>query len=199
MSQWKPAKFQCICYCRHVKKSVCTEYVVNNYEFQKYIVSGSLGNINTDFQGNRYICLQCQNKLIGTTNENPIMGFHSKNTLMKAGANFLKSLDERPEYVCTSCHQMLFWKTFRLFKISGYDQTNEVVQNVCLIISFWKWNKSQHILMPWINTIVRGQTLYMTLMLMELLLFLMNLFVFTTEMPCVQESLGSLIKHEQMD
>ena len=124
-------KFQCICCCRHVNKSVCTEYVPNNYDFLKYIVSQSLGNINSDFQGNRYICLQCHNKLIGTTNENPIMPFHTKNTLMKAGANFLKSLDERPEHVCTCCHWMLFQKTVRLFKTSQYDQTNEVVQK-CL-------------------------------------------------------------------
>ena len=57
-------KFQCICCCRCDNKSVCTEYVPNNHDFQKYIVSHSLNNINSDFQGNRYICLQCHNKLI---------------------------------------------------------------------------------------------------------------------------------------
>ena len=110
---------------------MCTEYVPNNYDFQKYIVSLSLGTINSDFQGNRYICLQCHNELIGTTNENYIMPFHSKNTLMKTGVNLLRSLDERPEYVCPCCHQMLFQKYVRLFKISEYDQTNEGVQK-CL-------------------------------------------------------------------
>ena len=35
-----------------------------------------------------------------------------------AGANFLKALNKRPEYVCTCCHCMLFCKTVQLFNIN---------------------------------------------------------------------------------
>ena len=50
---------------------------------------------------------------------------------VKAGANFLKSLQEIPQYVCTCCHCVLFHKTVKPFKIGEYDMTNDIVQK-CL-------------------------------------------------------------------
>ena len=44
-----------------------------------------------------------------------------------AGTNFLKALNQRPEYVCTCCHHMLFCKTVHQFNIKDYDMNNETV------------------------------------------------------------------------
>ena len=50
---------------------------------------------------------------------------------VKAGANFLKSLQEMPQFVCTCCHCILFHKTVKPFKIVEYDMNNDIVQK-CL-------------------------------------------------------------------
>ena len=50
---------------------------------------------------------------------------------VKAGANFLKSLQEMPQFVCTSCHCILFQKTVKPFKTGEYDMNNDIVQK-CL-------------------------------------------------------------------
>ena len=44
------------------------------------------------------------------------------------GANFLKALNQRPEYVCTCCHCMLFHKTVQQFHMEDYDISNETVK-----------------------------------------------------------------------
>ena len=44
------------------------------------------------------------------------------------GAYFLKVLNQRPEYVCTCCHCMLFLKTVHQFHIEDYDISNETVK-----------------------------------------------------------------------
>ena len=43
----------------------------------------------------------------------------------------MKALNQRPEYVCTCCHHMLFHKTVQLFNITDYDMSNETVKE-CL-------------------------------------------------------------------
>ena len=50
---------------------------------------------------------------------------------VKAGANFLKSLQEMPQFVCTCCHLILFHKTVKPFKIGEYDMNNDIAQK-CL-------------------------------------------------------------------
>ena len=45
-----------------------------------------------------------------------------------AGANFLKALNQRPEYVCTCRHYMLFCKTVWLFHTTEYDISDETVK-----------------------------------------------------------------------
>ena len=50
---------------------------------------------------------------------------------VKAGTNFLKSLQEMPQFVCTCCHRILFHKTVRPFNIREYDMNNDIVQK-CL-------------------------------------------------------------------
>ena len=70
----------------------------------------------------QYICALCDKRLKETSNENP---YYAKYPNVVTGANFLKALTQRPEYVCTCCHQMLFWKTVQQFNIKDYDMSNE--------------------------------------------------------------------------
>ena len=78
--------------------------------------------------GSAYISLSCHTTLTKTNIANPIVPYHVKEGKVRDGANFLKALNEKPEYVCTCCHQLLFHKTVRNFLINEYDYTNEIVQ-----------------------------------------------------------------------
>ena len=65
----------------------------------------------------QYICALCDKRLKETSNENPVLPYYGKYPKAVAGANFLKALNQRPEYVCTCCHHMLFHKTVQQFHI----------------------------------------------------------------------------------
>ena len=65
------------------------------------------------------------------SNENPVLPYYGKYPHAVAGANFLKTLNKRPEYVCTCCHHMLFCKTVQLFHTTQYDMSDETVKQ-CL-------------------------------------------------------------------
>ena len=78
--------------------------------------------------GNAYICLSCHTTLTQTNIGNPIVPYYVMEGKLRDGANFLKALNEKPEYVCTCCHQLLFHKTVRNVLINEYDYTNEIVQ-----------------------------------------------------------------------
>ena len=66
--------------------------------------------------------------------KNPVLPYYAKYPKAVAGANFLKALNERPEYVCTCCHCMLSHKTVQQFHIKDYDTSNETVKE-CFITS----------------------------------------------------------------
>ena len=57
------------------------------------------------------ICASCDKRLKVTSNENPVLQFYGMYPNAVAGANFLKALNQKPEYMCTCCHCMLFHKT----------------------------------------------------------------------------------------
>ena len=57
--------------------------------------------------------------------------YHGRYPNVKAGTDFLKSLQEMPQFVCTCCHCMLFNKTVKPFNITEYDMNNDIMQN-CL-------------------------------------------------------------------
>ena len=78
-----------------------------------------------------YIYLSCDKALHNTTDVNPIVPYHVKNKCMIGGANCLKSLQEKPEYVSTCCHRLLFKNTVKIFNIDKYDHTNYIVKK-CL-------------------------------------------------------------------
>ena len=54
------------------------------------------------------ICASCDKILKETGNENLVLPYYGKYPNAVAGANFLKTLNQRPEYVCTCCHHVLF-------------------------------------------------------------------------------------------
>ena len=82
----------------------------------------------------QYIYASCDKRLKETTNENPVLPYYGKYPNVVAGANFLKALNQRPEYVCTCCYHMLFCKTVWLFHTTDYDMSDEIIKS-CL--SHW--------------------------------------------------------------
>ena len=66
--------------------------------------------------------------------KNPVLPYYGKYPKAVVGANFLKALNQRPEYVCTCCHHMLFHKTVQQFHMKDYDMSNETLKE-CL--SHW--------------------------------------------------------------
>ena len=79
----------------------------------------------------QYICTSCDKRLKETSNETPFLPYYGKYSNAVAGASFLKALNQRPEYVCTCCHHMLFHKTVQLFHTTEYDMSDEIVKE-CL-------------------------------------------------------------------
>ena len=73
----------------------------------------------------------CDKTLKEIGNENPVLPYFGKYPNAVAGANFLKPLNQRPEYVYTCCHHILFHKTVQLFNITDYDMSNETIKE-CL-------------------------------------------------------------------
>ena len=77
------------------------------------------------------ICASCDKRLKETSNENPVLPNYGKYPNAVAGANFLKALNKRPEYVCTCCQCMLFHKPVWLFHTTDYDMSDETIKE-CL-------------------------------------------------------------------
>ena len=77
------------------------------------------------------ICSSYDKRLKETSDENPVVQYFAKYPNAVTGANFLKTLNQRPEYVCTCCHCMLFCKTVQQFHTEDYDISNETVRE-CL-------------------------------------------------------------------
>ena len=67
-------------------------------------------------------------------NENTVLPYYGKYPHAVAEANFLKAVNQRPEYMCTCYHFILFRKTVWLFHTTDYDMSDETVTE-CL--SHW--------------------------------------------------------------
>ena len=115
-----------------VQKDICKIYNNAGYDFRSFVVSQCLGHVSHPANNeDQYICTTCDKRLQETSNENPVLPYYGKYPHAVAGANFLKALNKRPEYVCTCCHCMLFWKTVQLFSTTQYDMSDETVKQ-CL-------------------------------------------------------------------
>ena len=96
-------KFVCVSCGRQVTKKMCIIYQKDEYDFKQFVVLQCLGGCiyETDISN---ICLSCHTALTTTNIDNPVVPYHIKEGKVRDGANFLKALNEKLEYVCTCCH-----------------------------------------------------------------------------------------------
>ena len=112
---------------KHVCKMCNKEY----YDFPYFAVSQCLQHLANPIHEVQYICTSCNKGLKQTIDENALVPYHAKYANAVTGANFLKALNQRPEYVCMCCHCMVFCKTVQQLHIKDYDMSNETVK-ACL-------------------------------------------------------------------
>ena len=93
--------FICMCCGRNVEKSMCELYRKADYDFSNLIVSRCLANVRDFEDKEKYICLSYHKRLKETNNNNIMLPYYGRYPNVKAGANFLKSLQEMPQFVCT--------------------------------------------------------------------------------------------------
>ena len=119
-------QLQCVCCQLDYDTHLCKQYNPSNYDFRTFIVSRCLKCVvNEDIS---YICLSYDKALHNTSNENPIVPYHVKDKCLISAANFMKLLKDKPEYVCTCCHCLLFKNTVKVFHVEKYDFTNSIVK-----------------------------------------------------------------------
>ena len=111
-----------------MQKHVCKMYNKVDYDFTNFVVSQCLQHVSNSVHDEQYICLSCDKLLQETSYENPVVPHGAKYPNAVIGANFLKALNQRPQYVCTCCHGMLFHKTVQQFHMKDYDISNETVK-----------------------------------------------------------------------
>ena len=125
-------KCACVCCNTDVHNDICKMYNKAGYDFTSFVVSQCLGHVSNPANNeDQYICASCDKRLQETSNENPVLPYYGKYPHAVAGANFLKALNQRPEYVCTCCHHLLFHKTVWLRHTTDYDMSDETVKE-CL-------------------------------------------------------------------
>ena len=111
-----------------MQKHLCKMYHQLDYDFTNFVVSQCLQHVSNSVHDDQYICSSCDKILKERSDENPVVPHYARYANVVTGANFLKALNQRPEYVCTCCHHMLFCKTVQQFHMEDYDISNETVK-----------------------------------------------------------------------
>ena len=124
-------KFVCLCCSRNVEKGMCQLYIKADYDFSSFVVSQCLPHVRDCDDEQKYICPSCHKILTETNNDNIVLPYYCRYPNVKTGTNFLKSLWEMPQFVCTCCHHILFNKTVKPFIIREYDLNNDIMHK-CL-------------------------------------------------------------------
>ena len=101
-----------VCVATQMCRKIYLKCTTKETGFTSFVVSQCLGHVSNPANNeDQYTCTSCDKRLKETSNENPVLPYYGKYPPAVAGANFLKALNQRPEYVCTCCHCMLFCKT----------------------------------------------------------------------------------------
>ena len=122
-------KCTCMCCNTDVQNGISKTHNKVDYDFSSFVVSECIVHVSNSTNEEQYICASCDKRLKETSNENPVLPYYGK--YPNAGANFLKALNQRPEYVFTCCHHMLFHNIVWLFHTTDYDMSDEIVKE-CL-------------------------------------------------------------------
>ena len=109
LSQLQPC-ISCVSCHLNVNQHLSKLYKMDENDFSQYIVSQCLPDVNAE-EDNKFISLSCHKKLQETNDENAFVPYHVKNNSLTSAANFLKALQDKPKYVCSCCHRMMFYKT----------------------------------------------------------------------------------------
>ena len=90
-------QFKCVCCKLKYDTHLCKDYNSTDYDFTHFIVSWCLQYVDSEVQS--YICLSCHRGLQKTNDENPTVPYYVNNKAITIAAKFLKSLQDKPEYV----------------------------------------------------------------------------------------------------
>ena len=66
-----------------------------------------------------------------TNNISASVPIYSCHPIARSGAQLLKAFQEKPEYICTCCHRLLFWRSVAQFHVKDFIMTHSIV-NTCL-------------------------------------------------------------------
>ena len=102
-----------------LRKSMCQLYRKADYDFSNFIVFQCLANVRDCKDEEKYLCLSCHKRLQETNNNNIVLPYYGKYPDVKAGANFLKSLQEMPQCVCTYSHHLVSQKQLNLPRLKN--------------------------------------------------------------------------------
>ena len=93
-----------MCVAAEVLRKVCVNFITKfDYDFSNFVVSRCLPHVRDCIDEQKYICLSCHKRLREMNNDNIVLPYHGRYPHVKAGTNFLKSLQEMPQCVCTCC------------------------------------------------------------------------------------------------
>ena len=124
-----------LCCLHHVPSTKASVYWNTDYDFSLYVVYTLLYNaMASSFETNQnehFTCNVCKATLITATHESQHVPRFAKHPIARAGANFLNTLQDMPEFICTVCHRLLFQKSVRVFDVANYNISNAIV-NKCL-------------------------------------------------------------------
>ena len=119
--------YKCTCCHRQGNRKNMVLFREQNYNMDNVVVQNALA-CRLEDQDTEYMCKTCHKNL---RLQDPKMPRYAVGRIKtRAADKFLKACDELPEFVCTSCHRLLFRKTVCVFSENKYDMNNEVVKKV---------------------------------------------------------------------
>ena len=126
---------ECVCCKRCVPLHKTERYVSTDYDFSILCVCALLSartdDRNSTDASQLFICNVCKTCLSKTNNISVSVPIYSHHPIARSGAQFLKALQEKPEYICTCCHHLLFQRSVARFHVTDFTMTHSIV-NMCL-------------------------------------------------------------------